>query len=71
MGSLIAGGSVARTYDDAGQYLGLTVTTYDGDSEIRVLRRPADSLRPRCPRRTTDRSAGRRRSRRSRRAIFR
>jgi hypothetical protein len=36
LGSIIAGGTVSRTFDDVGEYLGLTVTTFDGDSEIRV-----------------------------------
>jgi hypothetical protein len=35
-GSIIAGGTVSRTYDANGEFLGRTVTTYDGDSEIRI-----------------------------------
>jgi Ca2+-binding RTX toxin-like protein len=36
-GYLLAGGLISRTYDAAGQYLGRTATTYDGDSSIRIM----------------------------------
>ncbi|MFM7055829.1 MAG: hypothetical protein ACKO2P_02790, partial [Planctomycetota bacterium] len=36
LGPVIAGGSVSRSYDSNGEYLGRTVSYFDGDSEIRI-----------------------------------
>ncbi|MFO0537022.1 MAG: hypothetical protein ACK524_20300, partial [Planctomyces sp.] len=35
-GSIVAGGTITRTWDATGGFLGSTVTTYDGDSTLRV-----------------------------------